>query len=89
MNELNENKELVIFGTGLKKNYDHIAEAIINSKVENVYIGVSSINKISEWNTFASKIKEWNDENRRNSRSKRLDKKLHFYDYKTVNVWRH
>ncbi len=70
----NIHNSLIIFGTMLKSNDEHIIDAIINSKVQNIYVGISSLEKISEFSYFEA----------------RLDGKrqLHFYDYNTLDVWR-
>ncbi|WP_066177316.1 DUF4917 family protein [Arcobacter porcinus] len=72
-----KNSSLVIFGTLLKRNDVHIRQAILKSKVENIYIGISKKSDIKEFTNFidkASKLKK--------------AKKIFFYDYKTVKVWR-
>lgn len=68
---------LVIFGTLLKRNDTHIRKAILKSKVENIYIGVSNEDEAKEFDDFieqSSKLKK--------------AKKVYFYDYKTAKVWR-
>jgi hypothetical protein len=65
---------LVIFGTLLKSNDNHILEAIKENKIKNIYIGVSSYDKIQE--ECSHIFKELKNKN------------LYFYDYNTVNVWK-
>ncbi|XPV67599.1 MAG: DUF4917 family protein [Halarcobacter sp.] len=75
---------LIIFGTGLKANDDHILNAILtnnikyqgttNKKNPEVYLGVSDLSKISEYEHIKEKLNE-------NGR------KLLFFDYKTVDIW--
>lgn len=68
---------LVVFGTLLKRNDIHIRQAILKSKVENIYIGISKESDIKEFTNFidkASKLKK--------------AKKVYFYDYRTAKVWR-
>lgn len=81
--------DIVIFGTGLKRNDEHIASAIINSKCKNIFIGVSSEDKMKEWNIFISNIEKWNLEaEQKTGRGKKPDKKnTFFFDYNTVDIW--
>ena len=66
---------LVIFGTMLKTNDEHIQDAIIDNNVKKIYIGISSKDSIPEFDAFVERaIKRY--------------KKVYFYDYKTVKVWR-
>ena len=72
-----KNSSLVIFGTLLKRNDTHIRKAILKSKVENIYIGVSNEDEAKEFDDFieqSSKLKK--------------AKKVYFYDYRTAKVWR-
>ena len=71
--------DLVIFGTTLKSNDEHILEAILQSKIKNIYLGVSSPNKGEE---FITKIEEYNKKV-----SEKKKKKVYLYDYRTVDVW--
>jgi hypothetical protein len=66
---------LIIFGTMLKTNDEHIQEAIMESNIEEIYIGIGSIDKTSELDAFVEK-------------AIKRDKKVHFYDYRSVKVWR-
>lgn len=68
------NDSLVIFGTLLKSNDNHILEAIKQNNIKNIYIGVSSYDKIQE--ECSHIFKELKNKN------------LYFYDYNTVNVWK-
>ncbi|WP_457613696.1 DUF4917 family protein [Methanocaldococcus sp.] len=66
---------LIIFGTMLKTNDEHIQDAIMESNIKKIYIGIGSIDKTSELDAFVEKaIKH--------------DKKVYFYDYRSVKVWR-
>lgn len=72
-----KNSSLVIFGTLLKRNDTHIRKAILKSKVENIYIGISNEDESKEFDDFieqSSKLKK--------------AKKIYFYDYRTAKVWR-
>lgn len=71
------NGSLVIFGTMLKNGDEHIREAIIKSKVKNIYIGISSENAINNFDDFVDKCNRFNNK-----------KEVKFYNYKTVKVWR-
>ena len=69
--------DLVVFGTILKSNDEHIQEAILKSKIENVYFGVSNLNKgQQELSGFIEK-------------NNNLDKQkqISFYDYRSVKIW--
>lgn len=66
---------LIIFGSMLKSNDEHIIEAIIESKVRNVFVGIGSLSKKSELSFFEEKLSE-----------QKIT--LKYYDYKTVKVWR-
>ena len=68
---------LVIFGTMLKNGDEHIREAIIKSKVKNIYIGISSENSINNFDDFIDKCNRLKDK-----------KEVKFYNYKTAKVWR-
>jgi len=72
-----KNSNLVIFGTLLKKNDIHIRKAILKSKVENVYIGVSNKNEAKEFDDFIEQ-----------SSKSGKSKKIYFYDYRTTKIWR-
>lgn len=67
--------DLVVFGTMLKSNDEHIQEAILKSKVKNIYFGVSSLDKGKyELSGFIEKAKE-------------KKKEVKFYNYKDVKIW--
>jgi len=66
---------LIIFGTMLKTNDEHIQDAIIENSVKNIYIGVSSQDNIPEFTSFVE-------------RANKRYKKVYFYDYRSVRVWR-
>lgn len=64
---------LVLFGTTLKTNDEHILEAILENKVKNIYIGINP-NKMTEVDSLRTRFES--------------DKKsLFFYDYTTVKLW--
>lgn len=68
------NDSLVIFGTLLKSNDNHIIEAIKQNNIKNIYIGLSSENKM--YTDCSHIIKELQE-----------TKNIYFYDYTTVSVW--
>lgn len=72
-----KNSSLVIFGTLLKRNDIHIRKAILKSNVANIYIGVSTENEAKEFDDFTEE-----------STKLKKAKKIYFYDYRTVKVWR-
>lgn len=75
--------DLVVLGTLLKKNDEHILHAIIESKVKNIYLGVSDATKDSvDVRNVIAKIEEFNV-----GKTEPKKKHLFLYDYKTVNVW--
>lgn len=69
----NNNDSLIIFGTLLKSNDNHILEAIKQNNIKNIYIGISSYEKIRE--ECSHIFKELKNKN------------LFFYNYNTVDVW--
>ena len=71
--------DLVILGTKLKKNDTHILEAIIESKIKNIYIGVSNSSSI---NHIKARIDSYNQ-----GKTDLKKKNLYLYDYSTVNIW--
>ncbi|MDD5213399.1 MAG: DUF4917 family protein [Candidatus Gracilibacteria bacterium] len=73
------NGNLVILGTNLKSNDDHILDAIMGSTVSNIYIGVSKIENVEH---IRRRIIEFNDNN-----PIKKHKHLGYFDYKTVNPW--
>ena len=70
-------RDIVIFGTYLKSNDDHMLDAILNSKVGNIYIGVSDIEAVAH---VEARVDKYNSENK-------YGKSVILYDYKTVDVW--
>ena len=68
---------LVVFGTLIKRNDMHIRKAILANNVSQIYIGVGSEEEIREFDDFLAEIKQ-----------RKLRKEVHFYDYRTANVWR-
>ncbi len=71
--------DIVIFGTTLKENDKHILDALLESKVKNIYLGVSK-------SSAADHIKHAMEVHNQNPDQKH-QKNLYLYDYKTVNVW--
>lgn len=72
-----KNDSIVVFGTMLKSNDEHIQTAVLENKTKRIYIGVSSIDKISEFEEFINKASQ-----------ARYPKEVYFYDYRTALVWR-
>lgn len=68
-----KDSSLVLFGTTLKSNDEHIKKAVLDNKISSIYIGINP-KKLDEldyiFNAFNSKYK-----------------KIHFYDYTSVNLW--
>jgi hypothetical protein len=71
--------DLVVFGTYLKKNDNHILEALLENNIQNIYMGVSDADKVSH---IKIKIDDYNK-----GKSDEKKKHLHLYGYKTVNIW--
>ena len=71
----NNNDSLVIFGTLLKSNDNHIIEAIRQNNIKNIYIGLSSENKM--YTDCSHIIRELEE-----------TKNIYFYDYNTVHIWK-
>ena len=69
--------DIVIFGSSLKSNDEHILDAILESKVKNIYIGVSNIEAVPH---IEAKIDFYNQ-------TAKNKKTLYLFDYRTVNVW--
>ncbi|WP_201459999.1 DUF4917 family protein, partial [Campylobacter jejuni] len=70
--------DLIVFGTMLKSNDEHIQDAILKSKVKNIYFGVSSLEKgKNDLNSFIEK----------NNNLEKNKKQIFFYDYKSVKIW--
>lgn len=65
---------MVILGTLLKSNDNHIQEAILNNNVSNIYFGVGNEDEQVALQTFVKKLEK-------------KQKKCCFYDYKTVEIW--
>ena len=66
---------LVVLGTLLKSNDEHILEAILRNKVKKIYFGVSDLKKAKQ--DLASFIFKANDKK----------KEVRFYDYRSVSIW--
>lgn len=74
--------DLVIFGTTLKSNDDHIAKAIIGGKWDNIYAGAFSKEDVKSLLSLKERIVR---NNKANTRRKQTS--LTIYDAKTVNPW--
>lgn len=76
--------DLVILGTELKRNDTHILDAIMESKVENIFIGVSKAGSVDH---IVDRVDEFNKElsSRKISGKK---KRVFLYNYKTANIWK-
>ena len=74
--------DLVIFGTSLKSNDDHIAKAIIDGNWDNIYAGVFSEDDTKSLLSLKERIGR---KNKANSRRKQTSFTL--YDARTVNPW--
>ncbi|WP_245892460.1 DUF4917 family protein [Helicobacter valdiviensis] len=70
--------DLVVFGTTLKSNDEHIQDAILTSKIKNIYFGVSDLNKGQQ---------ELLDFIEKNNNLEKNKKQIFFYDYKSVKIW--
>jgi len=68
---------LIVFGTLLKTNDTHIREAILKNKIKNIYFGISTEEEKESLAEFAKQLSK-----------ARVPKKVYFYDYRTVKVWR-
>ncbi|HFP7528735.1 TPA: DUF4917 family protein [Campylobacter jejuni] len=69
---------LIVFGTMLKSNDEHIQDAMLKSKVTNIYFGVSSLEKgQKDLNSFIEK----------NNNLEKNKKQIFFYNYRTVRIW--
>lgn len=73
---------LMVYGTSLKSNDEHIKKAIIESQFTNIFIGVYSEDEFQEIDAFKEKVEA------RNQRlSKKAQKKVTLYNASTVNPW--
>lgn len=71
--------DLVILGTELKMNDIHILDAIMESKVKNIFIGISSVDSVAH---IKSRVEAYNVK-----KSEKKKKTIQLYDYKTVDIW--
>ncbi len=69
---------LVIFGTKFSNNDDHIVDAIMESKCNEIFFPVSSEEQLEK-----KEVKKFISKNE----ALKNKKKISFYNYKTVNVW--
>jgi hypothetical protein len=72
-----EPSNLIVFGTLLKTNDTHIREAILKSKLKNIYFGIASKEDKKSLEEFSEQLIK-----------ARVPKKVYFYDYRTAKVWR-
>lgn len=72
-------KDLVIYGTNLKSNDEHILDAIMSSKVKNLYIWTSDPKNIAHIQIRVDEYNEWKAPN------KKLN--LHLFNSRSVNPW--
>lgn len=71
---------LMIYGTSLKSNDDHIKQAIIESQFKNIYIGVYAESEFQHIQLLKDTI-----ESRNNGR--KSQKTVHLFDARTVTPW--
>jgi hypothetical protein len=72
--------DLVILGTQLKKNDSHILDAIMESKVTNIFVGVSKIGD-------AEYIKNMVGQHNLKVKEKKYKKNIFMYDYRSIDIW--
>lgn len=70
--------DLIIFGTKLKSNDEHIRDAVLKSKIKKIYFGVSDLNRGQQ---------ELSDFIEKNNNLEKNKKQIFFYDYKSVKIW--
>lgn len=68
-----KDSSLILFGTILKSNDEHILNAILDNNIKDIYIGINP-DKIEENKNIYNLFEEKN-------------KNVHFYNYKTVLLW--
>lgn len=73
---------LVIFGTSLKSNDDHIKKAILDGKFTNIFIGVYSDEDFVAAEIFRDEVEEKNQQKKVKSQ-----KAVYLYDARSVNPW--
>ena len=71
--------DIVVFGASLKESDKHILDALLQSKITNIYYGVSSTEGGEH---MAIALDEYNAKT-----IKERQKNLILFDYRTVNVW--
>lgn len=71
--------DLVILGTELKRNDAHILDAIMESKVQNIFVGVSKAESVEH---IKDRVDSYNYK-----KSEKKKKTIRLYDYKTVDIW--
>lgn len=77
---------LVIFGTLLKRNDQHIQDAICRNNCENIYIGLfDENNDRRELDSFVSKLEEHPVHKGR----KTINRNICFFNSKSIDVWGH
>jgi len=78
----NQPGSLLIYGTSLKSNDEHIKKAIIESKFTNILIGVFSPDELQQIEVFKDKI-----EARNQKLSKKAQKTVTLYNARTAAPW--
>ena len=78
----NQPGSLLIYGTALKSNDEHIKKALIESKFTNIFIGVYAENELQQIGMFKDKI-----EARNQKLSKKAQKTVTLYNASTVAPW--
>lgn len=68
---------LIVFGTLLKTNDEHIREIILSNKIKNIYFGISKEEDKTLLEDFKKQLSE-----------AKVPKQVFYYDYRTVKVWR-
>ncbi|OHB54780.1 MAG: hypothetical protein A2Y12_03960 [Planctomycetes bacterium GWF2_42_9] len=75
--------DLVIFGTALKSNDEHIRKAIIEGSFSNIYAGVFGEDDAKSLSSLSDDIKLYNN----NHPKKRNKTQVYLYDARQVNPW--
>jgi len=78
----NQSGSLVIFGTTLKSNDDHIRKAILESKFRNIFIGIYSDDELSLAESFMDEV-----DSRNQSLKSNQIKNVFLYNSKSINPW--
>ncbi len=75
------NRDLVILGTYLKDNDNHILDGLLQGTVKNIFLGVSREDS-PDVEKIRSRIAGFNRD-----KTPAKQKILHLYDYRTANIW--